>query len=448
MKLTDELIKKIKANPTNTILQDENTEDLYRICKKKPNIINIPKNFDGRKQWNGLLTPVYNQGLCGSCWAYASTSVLADRFNIQTKGELKIELSPTKLIICGKNFEYENSVNTVLKEIELGPKYNILNESISNISNLACYGNNLYNAFQYLYLFGTCDVSCIPYDEKLGNQNEFNKIKEFSSSIQLPLCSYISGPLADMCSDFSIDSVTGVESGTPSRFYRAYDIYGIYGTKKNKGSDELIMQEIYKWGPVASAFKVYPDFYTFDAKNEIYEWDGKGEPVGGHAIEITGWGEENGKKYWQIENSWGSDWGDKGFFKMVRGKNNCGIEYNVGTAIPDFFNKNNHYNEKSCNEKKYKMLRYYIDNNINIVGGGIDPYTGYSRRVLNTFQNVIDTKPLIIKNVPKYNTFIAGKIKVKENSHVVKNRFSRSFLYIIGIIVLIIIMYYIFILIK
>ena len=251
-----------------------------------------------------------------------------------------------------------------------------------------------------------------------------------------------------MCSDFSIDSVTGVESGTPSRFYRAYDIYGIYGTKKNKGSDELIMQEIYKWGPVASAFKVYPDFYTFDAKNEIYEWDGKGEPVGGHAIEITGWGEENGKKYWQIENSWGSDWGDKGFFKMVRGKNNCGIEYNVVTAIPDFFNKNNHYNEKSCNEKKYKMLRYYIDNNINIVGGGIDPYTGYSRRVLNTFQNVIDTKPLIIKNVPKYNTFIAGKIKVKENSHVVKNRFSRSFLYIIGIIVLIIIMYYIFILIK
>ena len=448
MKLTDELIKKIKANPTNTILQDENTEDLYRICKKKPNIINIPKNFDGRKQWNGLLTPVYNQGLCGSCWAYASTSVLADRFNIQTKGELKIELSPTKLIICGKNFEYENSVNTVLKEIELGPKYNILNESISNISNLACYGNNLYNAFQYLYLFGTCDVSCIPYDEKLGNQNEFNKIKEFSSSIQLPLCSYISGPLADMCSDFSIDSVTGVESGTPSRFYRAYDIYGIYGTKKNKGSDELIMQEIYKWGPVASAFKVYPDFYTFDANNEIYEWDGKGEPVGGHAIEITGWGEENGKKYWQIENSWGSDWGDKGFFKMVRGKNNCGIEYNVVTAIPDFFNKNNHYNEKSCNEKKYKMLRYYIDNNINIVGGGIDPYTGYSRRVLNTFQNVIDTKPLIIKNVPKYNTFIAGKIKVKENSHVVKNRFSRSFLYIIGIIVLIIIMYYIFILIK
>ena len=446
MKLTDELIKKIKANPTNTFLQDEKFEDLYKLCKKKPVSIKIPKNFDGRKQWDGLLTPVYNQGLCGSCWAYASTSVLADRFNIQTKGELKIELSPTKLIICGKNFETENSVNTVLKEIELSSRYNILNESISNITNLACYGNNLYNAFQYLYLFGTCDISCIPYDQKLGNQNEFNKIKEFSSSIQLPLCSYISGPLADMCSDFSIDSLTGVESGTPSRFYRAYDIYGIYGTKQNKGSDELIMQEIYKWGPVATAFKVYPDFYTFDAKNEIYEWDGKGDSVGGHAVEITGWGEENGKKYWQIENSWGYEWGDKGFFKMIRGKNDCGIEYNVVTAIPDFFNYNN-FKEKSCNEKKYKMLRYSIDNNINIIGGGIDPYTGYSRRVLNTFQNVIDTKPLIIKNIPKYNTFVAGEIKVNQNnSTIIKNKFSRTFLIIITIFIIIV--FYILICIK
>ena len=131
---------------------------------------------------------------------------------------------------------------------------------------------------------------------------------------------------------------------------------------------------------------------------------------------------------------------------MIRGKNDCGIEYNVVTAIPDFFNYNN-FKEKSCNEKKYKMLRYSIDNNINIIGGGIDPYTGYSRRVLNTFQNVIDTKPLIIKNIPKYNTFVAGEIKVNQNnSTIIKNKFSRTFLIIITIFIIIV--FYILISIK
>lgn len=41
---------------------------------------------------------------------------------------------------------------------------------------------------------------------------------------------------------------------------------------------------------------------------------------------MVGWGEENGKPYWLIANSWNEDWGDKGFFKIERGSNHCGIE--------------------------------------------------------------------------------------------------------------------------
>lgn len=37
-----------------------------------------------------------------------------------------------------------------------------------------------------------------------------------------------------------------------------------------------------------------------------------GEMLGGHAIKILGWGEENGTPYWLAANSWNSDWGDKG----------------------------------------------------------------------------------------------------------------------------------------
>ena len=45
-----------------------------------------------------------------------------------------------------------------------------------------------------------------------------------------------------------------------------------------------------------------------------------------HAITVVGYGTaDNGEKYWLIKNSWGSRWGDKGFIKMKRGVNMCGI---------------------------------------------------------------------------------------------------------------------------
>jgi cathepsin B len=52
-----------------------------------------------------------------------------------------------------------------------------------------------------------------------------------------------------------------------------------------------------------------------------------GEDLGGHAVRILGWGEEGGKPYWLVANSWNRDWGDGGYFKILRG--NCGINLGV-----------------------------------------------------------------------------------------------------------------------
>jgi C1A family cysteine protease len=44
-----------------------------------------------------------------------------------------------------------------------------------------------------------------------------------------------------------------------------------------------------------------------------------------HSVVVVGYGVENGIPYCKVKNSWGTNWGDQGFFKIVRGQSACGI---------------------------------------------------------------------------------------------------------------------------
>lgn len=76
-------------------------------------------------------------------------------------------------------------------------------------------------------------------------------------------------------------------------------------------------------GPVETAFTVYQDFENY--VSGIYQQTSN-TVLGGHAVKITGWGVENGVKYWKVANSWNPYWGEKGFFRILRGVDECGIE--------------------------------------------------------------------------------------------------------------------------
>lgn len=53
-----------------------------------------------------------------------------------------------------------------------------------------------------------------------------------------------------------------------------------------------------------------------------------------HSIRLLGWGVDNGDPYWLLANSWGTEWGDNGFIKVLRGSNECEIENRVVFGTP------------------------------------------------------------------------------------------------------------------
>ena len=86
-------------------------------------------------------------------------------------------------------------------------------------------------------------------------------------------------------------------------------------------------------GPLDATFIVYADFDEYQP-GEIYSHK-SGSIVGLHSVKIVGWGEKENVKYWTVQNSWGSNWGDHGFFKIVRGEDDCMFESQVFYGNPE-----------------------------------------------------------------------------------------------------------------
>jgi len=92
-----------------------------------------------------------------------------------------------------------------------------------------------------------------------------------------------------------------------------------------------MMQEIYQRGPIACGIAVTQEME--DYTGGIFE-DKTADLDVVHEISIVGFGEEKGTPYWLVRNSWGTHWGEDGFMRIVRGKNNMAIESDCAWATP------------------------------------------------------------------------------------------------------------------
>ncbi|MFM8269547.1 MAG: C1 family peptidase [Pseudomonadota bacterium] len=145
----------------------------------------------------------------------------------------------------------------------------------------ACGGGACQNgwhpmmAVQFMQKTGVPDESCFPYTS--GGDG-----KDLACS--------------QTCSDASKRSIKITGYSQPSFFFQ----------------DQNAVKEALMKGPLMTSMLVYEDFIFY--KSGVYKHT-TGSQLGGHAITMMGW--DDSAKAWIVRNSWGEDWGEKGYFRIA-----------------------------------------------------------------------------------------------------------------------------------
>ena len=100
--------------------------------------------------------------------------------------------------------------------------------------------------------------------------------------------------------------------------------------------------DIYLYGPISCGMDVTDNFeaYTGGIYSEVLK-----NPQINHEISIVGWGldEATQTEYWIGRNSWGTYWGERGFFKIKMHSDNLAIETDCSAGHPDLLKTANSY---------------------------------------------------------------------------------------------------------
>jgi KDEL-tailed cysteine endopeptidase len=210
--------------------------------------LSVPTEVDWRTK--GAVTPVKNQGSCGSCWSFSATGTMEGANFIKT-GKL-VSFSEQELVDCSTSF-----------------------------GNMGCNGGLMDYAFEFAVENGMCSEDEEPYKARDMKCDKCAEVAEFTGG----------------CFD------------VPS-------------------NDEDALMRAVAQQPVSVAIEADNNVFMF-YDGGIIDDAGCGEKLD-HGVLAVGYGEENGKKYWIVKNSWSTSWGENGYVRIARdetkkGAGICGI---------------------------------------------------------------------------------------------------------------------------
>jgi cathepsin B len=263
----------------------------------------LPANFDAREKWPKCKTlfDVRDQSRCGSCWAVSAATVMSARLCIGSDQRDQRYVSAEDIISCCPacgdgclgGFEDAAFKYWVERGFVTGGDYDAFPES--HVESCKPYPWPMCG-HHVAPMLGVPD--CLP------NEPWF----------KTPVCKH------------------ECQAGYAKPYWQDLTKGRIWYTVSG---EEDMMRDLFTNGPLSLSIELKEDFLVY--KSGVYVYT-KGGDVGGHAVSLFGWGEENGEKYWLIQNEWNPSWGIDGFAKIRRGVNELGIETDASSGLAAFEN--------------------------------------------------------------------------------------------------------------